>query len=75
MRYKSCITCRYFSENVLDEEDKSFVARSTWCTHPLSAGARTSREMIFDGPCGRDLKLWDRKRNKYSPIEEAHETD
>lgn len=75
MRYKSCITCKYFSENKLQEEEISYVAKSTWCTHPISEGALTSREMIFDGPCGRDLKLWERKKNKYAEIEEIHETD
>lgn len=73
MIYKSCITCKHFSENIITEEEKSVVARTTWCNHPLSAGACTSYEMIFGGACGRDLKLWERKG--YSAFEEQHETD
>jgi len=72
MIYKSCSTCLHFSENMLSEEDKSYKAHSNWCAHPLSAGARTSTEMIFNGECGRDLKLWE--RYKYHEFEVYNES-
>ena len=64
------MTCIHFSENMVEEsftqhdkDTKTLEFMTAWCGHPLSQ-EQTSEDMIFNGPCGRDLKLWETKYGK-----------
>lgn len=78
MKYKACKTCKFYEENIEKEEKikEESIVRTFYnarCMHNLSDG-RTSAWMVYRGPCGRDMKLWQRKDKKYSDIE-VPETD
>ena len=75
MIFKSCLTCEFFKENVVKEnsskeryEVKVLEFDTAWCYHKLSEG-KTSHDMIYNGLCGRDMKLWKRKGSLISEFE------
>lgn len=73
MKWRACKTCKFYKGNVekqeLTEKDRvMFTLSSAYCMHELSNN-NTFAWMIYHGPCGRDLKLWERKSKVYDEIE------
>lgn len=69
MIVKTCLTCKHFQKN--EEEDREELRdsvkielSSSLCWHPISNGELETVAMIYPGPCGRDLKLWERKEKE-----------
>lgn len=81
MKFKSCLTCEYFKDNIVKEnfnketyETKVLEYSSSWCFHTLSNGEMSTHTMIYGGPCGKDMKLWKRKGSLLDEFE-IRETD
>jgi len=74
MRIKSCLNCKYFqAEEEEDFTEETVLVQKPRCLHELSNG-NTTGEMTYAGPCGRDKKLWERRKKVYLDIE-VPETD
>ena len=74
---KNCRTCEFYTESIdkeVEQKDSKVRTFSAWCNHELSQGQMTSHQMVYFGPCGREMRLWKRKPKYYTEIE-TQETD